>query len=127
MIVSQIPPSAPPDKPAKPPAKPKSRDVVLMHSPTEDRQGVRVIRARDGNLEAGEMRPLREGASLQGTEVVKLKEREGSPVLWDVEVEYDGRELASTSHAGPPRVASRAYRQNYDGIFGSKRADADVN
>ncbi len=127
------PPARPPDdKPAETPAasaEPKhaSKDVVLVHSPTEDQQGVKVLRVRDGTLETGEIRPLREGASLQGVEIVKLKEREGSPVLWDVDVQYDGR-AKGTSHPGPARVTSREYRQNYDTIFGSSPlAKPDVN
>jgi len=100
--------------------------VILVHSQTEDQQGLRVIRAHDGTLEAGEIRPLREGADLQGAEIVKLKEREGSPVLWDVDVQYDGRKQGK-SHPGPARVPSRSYRQNYDHIFGPKQSDPEVN
>lgn len=97
-----------------------------MHSQTEDQQGLRVLRAHEGSVEAGEIRPLREGADLQGVEIVKLKEREGSPVLWDVDVQYDGRKQGK-SHPGPARVPTRSYRKNYDGIFRRKQPDPDVN
>ena len=98
------------------------RITLLLEELGNPQQGLRVIRAHEGTVEAGEIRPVREGADLQGAEIVRLKEREGSPVLWDVDVQYDGRK----SHPGPARVTSRAYRRNYESIFGPK-SDPDMN
>lgn len=104
---------------AEQPKPPK--DVVLVYSRTEDGEGAHVLRARDGHLETGEVRALREGAPLHGVELVTLRARQDSPVLFDVEVQYDGR--GTESHAGPARVASRAYRENFDAIFGTRPDD----
>jgi hypothetical protein len=63
-------------------------DVVLMHGPTQDGEGARVIRARPGRLDAGEVRPMREGRPLAaGGEVVRLEQRPNAPALFDVHVE----------------------------------------
>ncbi|MBI5536440.1 MAG: hypothetical protein HY898_27205 [Deltaproteobacteria bacterium] len=116
-------------KDPEPDPKPKEadadkHDVVLVHGQTEDGEGVRVLRSRPGKIEAAELRAIKQGVPIQGAEVVRLRERDGSPVLWDVEVEYDGRDEAS--HKGPSRVSSRAYRDNWDRIFGDSSA-GDVN
>jgi len=65
----------------------KPQDVVLLHSPTEDGEGIRVLRARQQHdesaraneeaacvVEVGEVRPLKEGKPISG-EVVRLKPR----------------------------------------------------
>ena len=39
-------------------------DVVWMHGPTEDGEGTRVVRARPGRVDAGEVRPMVEGQPL---------------------------------------------------------------
>ena len=99
------------------------KDVVLVYSRTDDGQGARVIRSREGQLEAGEMRALREGAPIQGAEVVKLHAREESPLLFDVEVQHDAR--TTRAHAGPARVATRAYRANFDDVFKPRAKSKD--
>src|SRR5260370_17160791 len=59
-------------------------DVVLMHGKTTDGEGACVLRARPGKLEAGEVRPLREGRPiLGGGEVVRLSARAGMPHPYD--------------------------------------------
>ena len=53
-------------------------DVVLVHGATGDGEGARVLRARPGHIEAGEVRPIREGQSLApGGEVVRLSDAAG--------------------------------------------------
>ncbi len=93
------------------------KDVVLVYSHTDDGEGARVLRSRDGRVEAGEVRALREGMSIQGVEVVKLEPRPESPLLFDVDVQYDAR---TSPHSGPPRVTSRAFRDHFDAIFGTR-------
>src|SRR5215813_4879654 len=77
----------------------KPQDVVLLHSATEDGEGIRVLRAREEArgggagadeekacvVEVGEVRPLKEGQPIAG-DVVRLKPREGAPRVCDVEV-----------------------------------------
>jgi hypothetical protein len=122
----------------------RPRDLALIHGVTEDGEGLRVIRRRGEILEAGAVRPLREGKPIQG-ELVKLRPRPEFPLLCDVDVELPMRALASggsserrgepatapvsepiepaSSQAreragrGPAQVASALYRQNWDAIW----------
>jgi len=96
-------------------------DVVLMHGTTSDGAGTRVLRARPGQIEAGEVRPLREGQPLApGGEVVRLVERPEAPCLYDVKVDYQvpaGEEAAGRDAGGPPQVATPAYRESWERTF----------
>ena len=97
-------------------------DVVVLQGPTEDGGGIRVIRAREARdggekVEIGEVRPLRDGQSVTG-EVVSLHPRaageQGGPRVCDVKVLYDSR-----ARSGPAQVATNAYRESWDAIFGA--------
>jgi hypothetical protein len=96
-------------------------DVVLLHGATGDGQGARVVRARPGHLEAGEVRPLRDGQPLApGGEVVRLVERPGTPCLYDVKVDYQvpgTHESTERSSNGPAQVATPAYRDSWERTF----------
>jgi hypothetical protein len=104
----------------------KSPDVVLVGGPSEDGQGVSILRVRDDRVEAGELRPAAEGKPIVG-ELVKLTPREEHQRLFDVEVlargpratSTDARAPRSVPHKGPPRVASSSYRSGWERIFGS--------
>ncbi len=104
-----------PDEPAP--------DVVYLHSPTEDGDGVRVLRARQGKVEVGEVRPIEEGKPLSG-ELVTLRPREGTPRVCDVKVEYtpepDPRAARADATKGPAQVATAKYRDNWEAIFGGR-------
>src|SRR5215472_3538324 len=101
-----------------------------MHGPTEDGEGARVLRARGGAVEAGEVRPLKEGRPLAaGGEVVRLERRADSPQLYDVKVEHVVPAKAATvgSRTGPAQVATHAYRESWDRTFGANRANRLLN
>jgi hypothetical protein len=108
--------------------KPEAEDVVLLHGPTDDGEGVRVIRSRTGRpLESGEVRAMKDGKPLMGAEVVSLKPRPGAPELCDVEVvaqpRADPKPAATKTEGrgvthGPAQVASEAYRTSWERIFG---------
>ena len=108
------------------PKQPQSGfDVVMAHGKTDDGQGARVLRARPGRLEAGEVRPLREGKPLGKGEVVSLSRRKDAPALYDVKVEHvvDGpaepsEQQQNKATPGPAQVATRAYRESWERIFG---------
>lgn len=107
-------------------APPKAdRDVALLYARTEDGDGYRMLRAREGKLEAGEVRPLKEGKPLHGSELVKLKPREKAPWLCDVETM--GELPTGRSDSGPAQVATDAYRQNWERIFASKQEEKQLN
>jgi hypothetical protein len=109
-------PSGPPAKPEGPPAPP--RDVVFVRGPSDDGQGVNILRLRDDRVETGELRAAKDGQPIHG-ELVKLEQRPEHERLYDVEV------LAEAPHApalgprkGPAKVATEAYRDGWDQIFG---------
>jgi hypothetical protein len=119
----------------KPPPK-ASEDVVLLHSPTPDGEGARVVRFRDERVEVGEVRPLKEGKPLAPSgEVVALKPRKGAPWLCDVDVTYRPKPAGNASAdrtdtdgatraRGPAQVASPRYRANWESIFGARSDSA---
>ena len=113
-------------------SEPKApKDVVLPFAPTEDGKGVRVLRAREDRVEAGELRPVADGQPLHG-ELVRLTPREDSPALCDVEVLHDPkaparavdgpREAAQLpgKRTRPAQVATDTYRDHWTQIFGER-------
>jgi hypothetical protein len=114
---------------SEPPAPAPKEDVLFVHSPAESGEGLRVIRKRDETIEVGEIRAVREGQPLHG-DLVKLKRRQEHERLFDVEVlatreELRGAAAPALGHAGPARVATDAYRSNWDAIFGEHEDDDD--
>ena len=99
-----------------------AHDVVLLHSRTEDGEGIRALRSRPRRLELAEIRPTRPGKPISG-ELVRLHPRKETPLLCDVEVQYSAEESGgdATGHDGPPRVATRSYRDNWEMVFGKKK------
>ena len=114
-------------------AKRGSRDVALLYAPTDDGKGARILRSRDGNLEAGEVRPAKDGQPLQGGELVRLEPRSDTPCICDVHVLHEGARPApptdsAAAPSGPAQVATDDYRLNWDRVFGpSKRAKRDTS
>ncbi len=108
-------------------------DVVLVHGATGDGEGARVLRARPGHIEAGEVRPLREGQALSpGGEVVRLVERpgahgaHGAHCVYDVKVDYkvpEGPAPATRAATGPVQIATPAYRESWERTFAPARRD----
>ena len=94
-------------------------DVVMVHGATDDGGGAKVLRARPGRLDAGEVRPMREGKPLGTGEIVRLEKRQDAPALYDVHVEH---KVEAPAHAaGPAQVATDAYRESWDRTFGAAR------
>jgi hypothetical protein len=94
-------------------------DVVLVHGKTEDGEGTKVLRARPGRIDAGEMRPLKDGKPLLGSgDVVRLAKRPESPALYDVRVEHAFEGARSAD--GPAQVATNAYRESWERTFGPR-------
>ncbi len=107
-------------------APPNDYDVVLLHGPTDDGNGVRVLRARPGQLQAGEVRPAREGQPVNGAEVVTLRPRDGTPSVCDVQVLHAPQSKTETAPSadgdrhGPAQVATHAYRAQWEHVFGKR-------
>jgi hypothetical protein len=101
-------------------------DVALIHGVTPDGEGLEILRARGDRLELGAVRPLREGAPING-EVVTLRPRPSFPALCDVETQFKRPEAASdrqepppsavVQRTGPAQVATDEYRRNWDAIW----------
>jgi hypothetical protein len=111
-------------KPADAPAQQKSGDdVALVYGVSHDGHGLDVIRKRQGRLEAGTVRPLQEGKPIHG-EVVRLKPRQNSPLVCDVEVDVPAP-AARSSSTGPAQVATDQYRKNWDAIYKSRALQSE--
>jgi hypothetical protein len=104
-----------------PEARP-DRDVVLVCGQSEDGREYGVLRQRGSDIEAGTMRPLDQGKPIHG-EVVRLKQREESPALFDVEVQHDAR----ASVGRPAKVASEQYRKGWESIWAKKPDSRALN
>jgi hypothetical protein len=89
-------------------------DVALPLAPYDEKRGQPILRIRrneeGSQAELGTLRKV-EGDDVlpANTEFVKLAPREGG-----------GYVVSSLDHAGPANVTSKAYRDNYDAIFGPR-------
>lgn len=117
------------------------KDIAILSGPTEDGQGARVVRIRDGGeVSAGEIRPVREGEPIHQSELVRLHPLDANKRVCAVEVLHapagapatdqarqakPDAEPESKRSAGPVRVSNAKYRQNWNVIFGSKDNTSD--
>ena len=85
-----------------------SLDVALLYGPTDDGKGARVLRARDGLLETGEVRPVKEGQPINRGEVVKLTPRADAPCVCDIEVLHQSTTTAATPQVSPGADVAKA-------------------
>jgi hypothetical protein len=101
------------------------KDLALVFGPSADGEGFNVLRRRAGStaVEAGTLRPLREGRSILG-EVVRLEPREEAPFLFDCETDEELSTVSAQALAGPPQVATEEYRRGWDAIWGSRPSSA---
>lgn len=111
---------ATPAKPGAPSPSPSPErsptDIVFLGPPTADGAGVHVLRAREERLEAGELRTLQEGRPIAG-EVLTLAPRKDNPRVCDVRESY-APPTARHASKGPAKVATDAYRDGWDEVFG---------
>jgi hypothetical protein len=117
------------------------KDIAILNGPTEDGHGARVVRIREGEVSAGEIRPVREGESINQSEVVRLRPLDREQRVCEIEVLHapnaptarsadtkasDPEQTAesaprSRNHTpGPVRVSNPSYRKNWSAIFESK-------
>jgi hypothetical protein len=96
---------------------PDAKDMVMIHSPHDDGQGYNVLRMREGAVELGAIRNIREGAPIHG-DVVSLSQRKEHERLYNVETLVKSPRPADASRHGPAQVATDRYRTNWDNIFG---------
>ncbi|HVU51511.1 MAG TPA: hypothetical protein VHL80_12540 [Polyangia bacterium] len=107
----------------------RKKDLALVFGPSADGDGLNVLRRRTGSsvVEAGTLRPLRDGRAITG-EVVRLEPRAEAPFLFDCETD---EELSTTRSApplsGPPQVATDQYRRGWDAIWGPRQRSTALN
>jgi hypothetical protein len=97
------------------------KDVVMIHSPHDDGQGYNVLRMREGSVEVGAIRNIREGAPIHG-DVVSLSQRKENERLYNVETLVKTPRAADPARHGPAQVATNTYRTNWEQIFGKARS-----
>lgn len=99
-------------------------DVALLYSQSEDGRSYGMLRRRKDEIQVGTLRALEEGKPIHG-EVVSLRPRPDSPVLFDVETEH----TMTTGHktSGPPKIATREYREGWDSIWSEKSGSSALN
>lgn len=100
-------------------------DMVMLHGPTDDGEGVTALRSRPGKMELAEIRPLKDGVDVSRNEIVSLKPHEDAPFLCDVKTIYAPEEIEendsrSAGRSGPARVSSDSYRKNWGKIFATR-------
>lgn len=83
------------------------------------------MRAHQGELQTGELRPLAEGRSLCGQELVRMRPRSELPMLFDVEVIHPA-ERPMRDTVGPAQVASDRYRRNWEETFAPRKASGQL-
>lgn len=111
--------------------KDESQDVVLIEGPTDDGKGLRAIRSRPGRLDMTELRAVKENQGVNDQEIVRLHPRKNAPFICDVTVlrhHPDGDETQPTENRsnGPLKVSTRAYRKNWDTVFGLSKLKSPV-
>ena len=92
--------------------------MLLLGPRTDDGEGRSALRSRPGRLELAEVRPAVEGRDIGTSELVRLRPL-GPPDLYDVDVLFGDADRPAVAHGGPPYVASDAYRESWERIFGS--------
>ena len=95
---------------------------MWVYGQSDDGRGYDVLRKRGSELSAGTMRPLDHAKPIHG-EVIRLKPREDSPVLFDVEVEVAAR----SSTGRPAKVATEQYRKGWESIWAKKPKERSLN
>jgi hypothetical protein len=111
-------------------------DVVMVAGQTPDGAGAHVVRARPGRIEAGQVRPMKDGQPITGGEVVRLEQRADVPQLYDVKVQHTVESAAKSeepaksrapalearaTRGGPAQVATDEYRTSWERTFGSRK------
>ncbi|MGC4090993.1 MAG: hypothetical protein QM756_24590 [Polyangiaceae bacterium] len=76
-------------------------DVALIHGVTESGD-LKILRQREGRVELGQVRPLREGVPITG-EVVRLTPRKEFPLVCDVKTELRCRLVLRTRSTTRPK------------------------
>jgi hypothetical protein len=110
------PRSGPPARSTSQSTPKSSKDFAIVSGPTEDGQGARVLRIREGTVSAGEIRPVKDGEPITNNEVVRLHPIDAERRICEIEVLHSPA-LARSGGAAADRDA------NPDGAAREARGD----
>ncbi|MDH3201067.1 MAG: hypothetical protein OEM15_09260 [Myxococcales bacterium] len=99
-------------------------DVALLCSRSEDGRSYGILRRRKEEIQVGTLRALEEGKPIHG-EIVSLRPRSDSPMLFDVETEHVMTPARTAS--GPPKISTKEYREGWDSIWSEKSGSRALN
>lgn len=101
--------------------------VVLLEPPKDE--GSRALILQGDQVQEGTIGGMKEGQPLNGKEVIQLGPHPQSPFVYNLmeRVSFEPDTPEESTSKGPAKVTSRAYRSNYDSIFGRKDDDALPN
>jgi len=94
--------------------KPKEH-IVLLEPPSEEGSEALLV-SDDGTVEHGHLGGVKEGQNLNGMDMIQLAPHRNSPMVWSVKDRMSFR--SEEGSKGPAKVTSKAFRDNYDLIFG---------
>jgi hypothetical protein len=105
--------------------------MLFVRGASEDGRGLSVVRVSDDRISAGELREARDGQPIMG-ELVALTQRSEHERLFDVSVLARGpgapaRDAPALPGKGPAKVASDAYREGWENVFGVRDKSAKPN
>lgn len=104
---------------------PKTRDdVVLVHGRSEDGRALAILRKQGDTVSAGVLTAAEEGKPVHG-ELVRLRPREESPALFDVDVLHAPPRARDEGRKGPAQVSTKAYRDGWNAAFRPRAAEPD--
>jgi hypothetical protein len=87
--------------------QPKPDLLVPLTPANEDGEQLAVRKDSEGNIQLGTIGPVRAGQPIPDhAEIIDITHREGH--------------VYEVTKAGPAKVNSKAYRNNWEGIFGKK-------
>lgn len=102
--------------------------MVIIRGVSEDGESLAVLRARQDRVEAGIVRPVKEGELPTG-ELVTLSPRPEAPWVCDVETQLPagvinarGGSDGKRDHHGPAQIATPNYRNNWDRIWSPRKS-----
>lgn len=90
----------------------KTQGRVCLLEPPKVSGGTRAVMLSDRGAEFGSLEHMREGVPINGKELLEVRKSEDVPGTLDV---MDRTSFSSGADlSGPPMVASKEYRDNYD-------------
>lgn len=103
----------------------KVREHVVLLEPPKEEGSEAMLVSSDGRVEFGRLGGAKEGQDLRGMDMVQLAPHRNSPVVWNVKDRMSFR--SEEGSKGPAKVNNKAFRDNYDRIFGEADGDALPN